>query len=199
MSRERDPLDPGRHWRVDLRLTTELPEDNLVGTRFLVNVVFSAVALTALLYAGWIGAKDLSLRSQISDWERRINESAAEAREIGDMQKKYALEAAKIDQAWALVRPQLRVHEFLTDLGRTRPEALGIDMIEWNDAGIVVRGNLRDTAEKSMRTLGDYVKLLNRDEKISALFTVVPSDIARGTSDGLFKFEIAFRFKAPKP
>ena len=199
MSRERDPLAPSPHWRADLRLLAELPEDNLVGTRFLVNVGFSAVALTALLYAGWIGAKDVSLRYQISDWEQRIKDSAAEAREIQDMQKKYALEAAKIDQAWTLVRSQLHVDKFLTELGRTRPEALVIDIIEWNDAGIVIRGNLREAPEKSLRALSDYVKLLNRDEKISQLFTVKASDIGRGSGEDDFKFEITFFFKASKP
>lgn len=198
MNRERDPLAPAPHWRVDLRLVAELPEDNVVGTRFLINVIFTAVALVAVLYAGWIGYRDLRIRREINDWERRIRDSAAEVREIQDMQKKFALEAAKIDQAWTLVRPQLRVHEFLSELGRTRPEVFVIDTIDWNDTGIYVRGSLRETAERSMFIIGNYVKLLNRDEKFSPLFKVKASDIARGTDDTSFKFEIIFEFKTAK-
>ena len=199
MSRERDPLAPSPHWRVDLRLLTELPEDNLIGTRFIVHVVFSALALTALIFAGWLGYKHYKLRHEISDWEQRIKDSDAEVREIKAMQTKYAVEAAKIDQAWTLVRPQLRVSNFLTDLGRTRPEPLIIDIVEWNDSGIVVRCNIRESSEKATSIAGDYVRQLNRDEKITPLFNVVPSDLSRGANDGLFKFEITFRFKAAKP
>lgn len=198
MTRERDPLSPQPHWRVDLRLVAELPEDNLVGTRFLVHVGFSAVAVMALIFAGWLGYKDYTVRHEISNWEKRIRASAAEVREIQNMQKKYAVEAAKIDQAWTLIRPQLRVSEFLADLGRTRPEALVIDIVEWNDAGIAVRCNIRDTSEAATRILGNYVRLLNRDEKIGRLFNVVSTDLARGSNDGVFKCEITFRVRAAK-
>jgi exoribonuclease R len=198
MSRERDPLAPPPHWRVDVRLIAELPEDNLVGTRFLVHVGFSALAVTALIFAGWLGYRDYKIRHEISDWERRIRESAAEVRDIQNMQKKYAVEAAKIDQAWTLIRPQLRISEFLADLGRTRPEQLVIDIIEWNEAGIAVRCNIRESSEAATRILGNYVRLLNRDEKISPLFNVVSTDLARAANDGVFKCEITFRVRAPK-
>jgi hypothetical protein len=182
---------------VDLRLVAELPEDNLVGTRFLVHVVFCAVAVAAVISAGYFGYRDYKLRREISDWEQRIKDSAAEVGEIQAMSKKYDLEAAKIKQAWELVRPQLRIHDFLTDLGRTRPELLFIDIVEWNESGIVVRCNIRESSERATFILGNYVKLLNRDEKIGALFNVMSTDLSRGTNDGVFKFELTFRFKAP--
>lgn len=197
MSRERDPLAPSPHWRVDLRLVGELPEDNIVGTRFLVNVLFAAAAVAAVVYCGWLGYKDLILRRQIHDWEQRIKDNAAEVRDIQDMQKKYAMEAQKIDQAWTLVRPQLRVHQFFADLGRTRPEQLVIDLIEWNDTGIVMRCNIREGSEAATRIVGNYVRQLNRDEKISPLFAVFSTDQSRGDRDGVFKFELTFRFKPP--
>ena len=65
MTRERDPLAPSPHWRVDLRLIAELPEDNLVGTRFLVHVAFSALAVFALGFAGWLGYRDYKIRHEI--------------------------------------------------------------------------------------------------------------------------------------
>jgi hypothetical protein len=198
MSRERDPLAPAPHWRVDVRLIAELPEDNLVGTRFIVHVAFSAIALTALIFAGWFGYRDYKIRHEISDWEKRIKDSANEVREIRAMQTKYAIEAAKIDQAWTLIRPQLRVSEFLADLGRTRPEQLVIDIVEWNDAGIAVRCYIRESSEAATRILGNYVKLLNRDERISPLFNVVSTDLARASAEGVFRCEITFRVRTAK-
>jgi hypothetical protein len=199
MSRERDPLAPSPHWRVDLRLTAELPEDNLIGTRFIVHVLFSAVAVTAMIFCGWLGYKNYKLHHEIGDWEQRLKDSEAEAREVQDLGKKYAMEAAKIDQAWTLVRPQLHVFEFLANLGRTRPEPLIIDIVEWNESGIVVRCNIRESSEAATRILGNYLQSLNRDEKISPVFFVRSTDLARGTNDGIFKAEIAFRFKPAKP
>lgn len=106
MTRNRDPLALSAHWHVDCRIEAELPEDNLVGTRFLINVVCSAVAFGALLFVGWLGYLNLSLRYQIRDWEQRIKDNRAEVLDIQRMQRDYATEAAKIDQAYALVRPE---------------------------------------------------------------------------------------------
>jgi len=203
MSRERDPLALGPHWRVDLRLTAELPEDNLVGTRFIVHVLFSAVALAALLFTGWLGYLDGSLRYQIRDWEQRIKDNHTEQADIKKMQVEYATEAKKIDDAWQLVRPQLRVYDFITNLGRTRPDQLAIEAIEWNDAGVTVRGSLRETSERATNLLSSYVKLLNADPTIGPIFgsKIAPTGLTRGAVDGLFKFEITFPLKsvAPKP
>jgi len=202
MSRERDPLALSPHWRVDLRLVAELPEDNLVGTRFLVHVVFSAGALAALLFTGWLGYLDGSLRYQIHDWEQRIGDNRAESRDIQRMQVEYAAESAKIDQAWALVRPQLHVFDFINNIGRTKPDPLMIDIIEWNDSGLVVRGSLQETSEHATGILKDYLRVLNRDEKIAPLFReIVSTDISRSSGNDVFKFEITFRLKgtAPKP
>jgi hypothetical protein len=201
MSRERDPLDPSPHWRVDLRLMADLPEDNLVGTRFLVHVLFSALAVAALLFTGWLGYLDGSLRYQIHDWDQRINDNRAEVRDIQRMQIEYATETAKIDEAWRLVRPQLSVFDFVSNIGRTRPDQLGIDIIEWNDTGLVLRGSLQATSENATGLLKDYLKVLNRDEKIIPLFReIVCTDISPSPGKDLFKFEITFRLKgAPKP
>src|SRR3954471_19460532 len=156
MSRNRDPLGLNPHWHVDLRLEAELPEDNIVGTRFLTNVLFSAVAFAGVLYAGWLGYLNFSITRQIRDWEQRIKDNRAEVRDIQRMQQEYAVESAKIDQAYQLVRPQFYVSGLIGDLGRTRPDPVVIDTIEWNDAGIILRGNLHATSEQAAITLGQY-------------------------------------------
>lgn len=199
MKRSLDPLALSPAWHVDCRLTDELPEDRLVGTRFLVQVFSTALALTALLFAGWQAYVNASLRLQIRDWERRIDDNRAEVREINRLQREYAAEAAKIDQAWTLVRPQLFVSGFLENLGRTRPEPMTLDSIEWNDAGISVRGNLRESSERASRLLGGYVEQLRHDEAIAPLFReIVLTDIDRGAGTGVLRFEIVFRLKAAR-
>ena len=201
MSRERDPLGLSPHWHVDVRLVGELPEDNIVGTRFLIHVLFSAVALGLLLFAGWLGYLNFSLRHQIRDWQQRIDDNRAEVSEIKSLGGKYAIEAAKIDQAYALVKPTLYVSGFISDLGRTRPEQVVIDTVEWNDAGIIVRGNVRENSQRATLLLGNYAKQLVTDPKIGPLFReIVLTSLDRGNNAGdLLNFELTFRLKLPKP
>jgi hypothetical protein len=203
MSRERDPLGLSEHWHVDLRIVAELPEDNVVGRRFLINVVFSAVTLGTLLYAGWVVALNFSLRHQINDWEKRIADNRAEVADIKHMQREYAVESAKIDQAYALVKPQIYVSGFVAELGRSRPEQVVIDTIEWTEAGIIVRGNVRENSQRAAMLLGNYTKQLKSDEKIGPLFRdIALTNLDRGTGGGggeLLNFELTFRIKAPKP
>ncbi len=201
MSRERDPLGLSPHWHVDVRLVAELPEDNVVGTRFLVNVLASALALAMFLFAGWLGYQNLTLRHQITDWEHRMSDNRAEVADIKHMQTEYAVEAAKIDQAYALVKPTFYVSGFIADLGRTRPEQVVIDTIEWSDAGVIVRGNVRENSQRATLLLGNYAKLLVRDEKIGPLFReIVLTSLDRGSNAGeLLNFELTFRLKNPKP
>jgi hypothetical protein len=204
MKRSRDPLTLSPHWHVDCRIEAELPEDNIVGTRFLINFVFTAVAFAALLFTGWLGYVNLSLRSQIRDWEQRIKDNNAEVREIQKMQRDYAAASAKIDQAYNLVRPQLFVSDFIAHIGKTRPEEMAIDIIEWNDLGIVIRGSFvekseRATPERAFRVVGGYVEQLKKDPKMAPLFRDIGlTDIDRGTTGSNLKFEIVFRLKAAR-
>jgi hypothetical protein len=194
MKRSHDPLALSLHWHIDCRIEDELPDDNVVGTRFLINVVFGGAAVAAIIYTGLLLAQWLSLGSQIRDWEQRISDNRAEVRDIKRMQLEYSAEAVKIDQAYALVRPFLNVSSFISNIGRTRPEQLVIDTIEWNDAGVFVRGSLHETPERATHILGDYVKLLGDDEKIGPLFReIVLTGFMRGTSEDVHNYEISFR------
>jgi hypothetical protein len=197
MKRSRDPLTLSPQWHVDCRIEAELPEDNIVGTRFLINFVFSAVALAALIFAGWLGYVNLSWRRQISDWEKRIRDNREEVAEINRMQREYAVESAKIDQAYALIRPQLYISEFVSQIGRIRPDQMVMDVIEWNDAGIVIRGSLVErSSERATQLIGGYVQLLRRDQKIAPLFRDIQlPDVVRGATGDSWRFEIAFRLK----
>jgi hypothetical protein len=198
-NRSRDPLGLPPHWHVDCRLEAELPEDNIVGTRFLTNVLFSALALGALLFAGWLGYLDLNLHHQIGDWEQRIRDNRAEVMDIKRMQTEYAVEAAKVDQAYQLVRPQFYVTGLVSDIGRTRPDAVVIDIIEWNDAGVIVRGTMKANSRQATETLDQYVRALAADEKIGPLFDSVKlTDFDRGVAGDTTKFEIVLKPKAPK-
>jgi hypothetical protein len=199
MKRNQEPLIVSPHWHVDCRILADLPEDNIVGTRFLINVIFTAAALVMVLYTGWLGYVNLNLRHQIRDWENRINDNRAEVGDIKRMQRDYATEAAKIDQAYALVKPQLYVSGLLTNIARMRPEQVVIDIVEWNDSGVVLRGSLAaENSERATRLLGGFVEQLRRDGKISSVFREIGlTDMDRSGGDTL-RFEIILRLKSTR-
>jgi hypothetical protein len=199
MSQKPNATGPVAHWHIDCRIESELPEDNIVGTRFLINALCGALAVAALLFTGWLGYLDLSTRRQTRDWEQRISDNRGEVRDIKRMQGEYALEAAKIDEAYKLIKPQFYVSGFIANVGRTRPAQLGIDAIEWNDLTILMRGSIREKSERATLLLGNYVKALGKDGAISPLFREIRlTGFDRGTADDVINFEIAFYLKDPK-
>lgn len=196
MSPKPKATGPVAHWHIDCRIESDLPEDNIVGTRFLINALFGALAIAGLLFAGWLGYLDLSTRHQTRDWEQRINDNRAEVRDIQRMQREYAAEAAKIDEAHKLIKPQIYVSGFIADLGRSRPAQLVIDAIEWADLTVIMRGTIREKSERASLLLGNYVKTLGKDETMTRTFREIRlTGFDRGTTDDIINFEIAFTFK----
>jgi len=196
MKRKRDPLGLTPHWHLDCRIEADLPEDTIIGTRFLVHVGFIAVAVAAMVFTGYQAYVMLNWQRQIGDWEQRIKDNRAEVRDIQRLQQEYAVEAAKIDQAYALVRPRLYVSELVANLGRTRPERMAIDIIEWSEAGVIIRGNLRERSDRATEMLGGYVEVLRRDPQIGPLFReIVLTDLDRGSSGETLRFEIKLSMK----
>lgn len=197
MTKSRDPLALSPHWHVDCRIETELPEDTVIGTRFIVHVAFFAVTLVTVLLAGFYGSQVFFLQREIHDWESRINDNRNEVADIQRMQREYAAESAKIDQAHALANPLLYVSGFMANLGRTRPDRMAIDHVEWNENGAVLRGSLRERSDRATEILGGYVEVLRKDPLIGPLFReIILTDLDRGATGDMLRFEIKFAMKA---
>ena len=68
MSKSSDSSQAIPPWHLDCRIEADLPEDNVVGTRFLINAVFGALAVAALLVALFYFAVHWSIGDQMRDW-----------------------------------------------------------------------------------------------------------------------------------
>ena len=200
MSKNPDITGSAAPWHIDCRIVSELPEDTIVGRRFLTNALSGTLAFAALLFTGWRYYIDVSISSQTRDWEQRINENRAEVRDIQLMQREYAVEAAKVDEAYKLIKPQFFVSGFIASVGRLRPAQLVIDAIEWTEVTVIMRGSVHEKSERASLTLGNYVKTLAKDETLSPLFREIRlTGFDRGGSDDVINFEIAFYLKVAKP
>jgi hypothetical protein len=201
MTGSRNPFLPHPQWHVDCRIVAELPEDSIVGRRFLVKLLFGSVTLILSLVAGWLLYSGLSQRDHIGDWERRLTDNQAEVREIQRLQREYGLEAAKIEAAYTLVNNPLVVSEFIAQLGRTRLEQMTIDIIETGGGGLTMRGSLRETSsERASRALGKYVEDLRKNPQLGPQFLqIVLTSLERRESNDLLSFEISFVFRPGTP
>ncbi|HWA09428.1 MAG TPA: hypothetical protein VG838_08270 [Opitutaceae bacterium] len=196
MTKSRDPLALGPHWHVDCRLETELPEDNVVGKRFLINALFGSATLALILFTGWLAYMNLSLHSQIRDWDQRITESRKEVQEIQKLQRDYLVEAKKVDHAYALMKSSFFISGFTAHLGQTLPRQLNVDSIDSSETAIMVRGSIHESYETASDLLSGYRKQLLKEPEIAPFFDKINTDLVRAP-DNTISFEITFQRKPP--
>jgi hypothetical protein len=193
-NQSQDPLTLSPNWHVDCRLTAELPDDRVVSSRFLVNLPFGLVTLGLLVFFGWKLSTDLSLRSNIADWGRRVSDSRIEIANIKQLQRDYAAAAAKIELAHNLINGPLFITHFMTQLSHTRPDQMVIDSIESIDAGIVVRGRLTETPERATVLIGTYMDQLRKDPLIGPHFRdILVTSFDRSAGANQQNFELTFK------
>ena len=195
MAKKRDPLGNAANWHVDCRLVTELPEESVVGTRFLVNAPFALLALGTLLIASWLAYRDFSLRYQVSDWEHRILDTREEMKDIEHMQVQYSAEGAKIDAAYSIIKTPVVYSAFIGKIGKTLPNRVVVNSFDATEDGIVIKGNIRETSEHASIIMGGYVKQLKTDPDLTPYFKSISlTGLERQGEGDMLSFEITFRF-----
>lgn len=196
MSNTSDQLNLSDHWHLDCRIIAELPEDRVIGTRFLINVFIAVITASIALCASWLLYVNLGLRQNIHEWETRMAEQHAEVGELQRLQTDYTREAKKIDHAYELIQNPFVASRFVLKLGRTHPEVMRIERIESNISNIVIRGSLNESSERASITLSNYIRELRVDPELGPLFSdIVMTDFQRVSEDGKLNFEITFRFR----
>ncbi len=185
----------GAAWHCDCRLVAELPEDSVVGTRFLINAVFGGITLGVGLGAGWLAYTNFELRGQVGIWEKRMAENAQLLQEIATVQGQFARDSARLDEAFNLMYQPMAVSELTTLLGESRPAQVVFELIETGGPEIIVlRGSLRESSERASRLLGAYVDELRTHPKLGPLCReIVLTSLERRELDDSLSFEITFR------
>jgi hypothetical protein len=193
-----DRLLLSSNWHVDCRLIVELPEDSVIGVRFTAYAITSSIALAAVLFTGWLAYRDLSLRHMIDDAEQRIEEDRWDVIEIKRLQRFYEAETKKIEGAFSEMRNPMLISGFISELGRTLPDRMLIDSIEWaNDGRVTIRGGLRETSERASLLLGNYVDKLRADPEVGPHFASISlTGLNRSAEDEqMMGFEITLHLK----
>jgi len=200
MSRAKERLFLAPNWHVDCRLIAELPEDSVVGMRFITYAVSCAVALAAVLFTGWYAYADLTVRRQIEDAEQRIEDDRWEVIEIRRLQRFYEMESKKIESAYSEMRNPILISEFITELGKTLPDRMVVDTLEFNEGRFVIHGRLREASERASLLLGNYLDKLRANPEVGPRFSSINvTSLDRSLEDEqMMTYAITMRLK-PKP
>jgi hypothetical protein len=184
MATTRERIFLTANWHVDCRLIAELPEDSVVGMRFITYAVSCAIALAAVLFTGWYAYADLTLRRQIDDAQFRQEEDRWEVIEIRRLQHFYEVESKKIENAYSEIKTPLLLSGFLNEIGKTLPDRMLVDSVDFNESTIVIRGRMRESSERASILLGDYLQKLRDDPSFGPHFnTINVTALDRSTDD----------------
>ena len=201
MKSSRDRLFLAPHWHVDCRLIAELPEDSVVGVRFITYAVSCAIALAAILFTGWYGYADFSLRQQIDDGNRLLENDYWDVAEITRLQRFYEIEVKKIESAYSEIRNPIQISEFVSALAQVLPDRMVVDSMDYGDGKVVLRGRLREDPGLASQLVGSYVEKLRANPDIGPHFTSINiTGLDRSPDDDqMMSYEITFHLKARSP
>jgi hypothetical protein len=201
MTRARDRLFLTPHWHVDCRLIAELPEDSVVGIRFITYAVPCALALAAVLFTGWYAYADLSLRRQIEDATLRLEDDHWEVVEIRRLQHFYENASKQIESAYTEMKNPILISGFMSELGRTLPDRMLVDSIEFGDGRILVHGRLRESSEQASILLGKFLDRLRSDPELGPHYSSINiTDLDRSLDDDqVMIYTLTLRLKPRTP
>ncbi len=173
MSRAKERLFLAPNWHVDCRLIAELPEDSVVGMRFITYAISCAIAFAAVLFTGWYAYADLTVRRQIEDAEQKIEDDRWEVIEIRRLQRFYEIESKKIESAYSEMRNPILISSFISVIGKTLPDRMVVDTIEFNEGKFVIHGRLREASERASLLLGNYLDKLRSNPDVGPRFSSI--------------------------
>jgi hypothetical protein len=183
-------------WHIDCRLSAQLPNNRMVRRRFFSTALAAALAASALTLTCWLLYVSNTLASDTVFWTQRIGESQKLYNELNQTTRTLASRAGRLDNAYELMGGPYRVSSLILSLGRTRPANMRIDTIAANDAGVAMRGGLREPSEQASRSLRRYVDELRRDPAIGPVFaTIALTSLQREDDSDSLAFEITFKLK----
>ena len=187
-------------WHLDCRLSAQLPNNNLIRRRFLTNVITATLAASVLMATLWQLYSSRSLTSDTEFWTQRMTDNQKQVDTLNQVTRLLGTQSAKLDAAYDLMAAPYSVSDFFLSLGRSRLATMRIDTLETNEAGLTMRGGLREPSEQASRSLRRYVEDLRNDAAIGPLFgSIAITSLQREENTDAFAFEITFKLKVAQP
>jgi hypothetical protein len=185
-------------WRVDLRLVSELPEDDVVGRKFLINSITGTILLLVALVTGWHFYLRMATADELQSWRDTINKNRAASNEVKNLRTLLFGDAAKVEQAHAMLAMPMSLSVLISELGNTRPEVIRIEEIEGGDEVVQIHGTLTEASTtRASQLLGQYVEQLRKHPIIGKTYaSITLANLGRAeTAQGVVTFELLLRVR----
>ncbi len=188
-------------WHIDCRLSAQLPSDDLIRGRFLINLIAATLASGVLIFTLWLVYVGGTLRSEISYWQDQIAGHRRQFAELNLATRKLETKVKRLDEAYGIMGAPFRVSDLVVSFGRTRLPRMSITHISGFPGGVVVRGQMLEASGPAAQTLRRYVADLRKDPAIGPLFnTIALVSLEREENADVMTFEIACKLKeTPSP
>ena len=196
MPRKPSEIDLGPYWHYDFREVASLPEDRVVRVRFLANTLAGLIALAMVTLIGWQLFMSYSYSVQLRFWDREIVLHSEEYDQLLLLLRDYMAESAKIEEAHKIIYSPLVASDLLVDIGRTLPDAMSVDGVEYSVDLVTIRGGVVAPPERVSSVLGQYLNTLKADPRIGALFNDISAPgFGRDERGGRYTFVIQLRLR----
>jgi Tfp pilus assembly protein PilN len=190
---------PGvRPWHPNFRNVQTLPDTKAVRTTFFINAIAALVAVGLLAAFGYQEYVLADLRGQVAQLDGQIERDKKPSQEAVALFTKFQAEEKKIQELETFLSGnKLVVSKFLNRLGKSVPAKISITAMEYNEAGVTLRGLVVGTPEQASGMISNYEKQLKADEEIGKRFDQIAlvnlSRDSRDTEGGRLTFEISLR------
>ncbi len=161
-------------WHPNFRNFDRLPDVKVVRTSFFVNF-FSIVVVSGLLLCFGLQEYNLhSIRVQISDWQRQIDDNRKPSEQAVQLYHQFQNEEKKVAEVTAFVKTDFVRSDFIIELGQSLPKNIVLDSIDIDETGVSLHGIVRGTSsDDAFGQAQAYINQLQADPSLSQKFETI--------------------------
>jgi hypothetical protein len=157
-------------WHHNFRNFERLPDTKVVRTAFFVNGAAVAVAVVMVLLFARQEYQLIELKSQIGDWQTRIDRDKRESDQAIALYKKFQADEARLGEIDAFMKYRPPISTLLLRIGQTLPANVALDLFDLRDKGVKLRVSVRGAPDLASGYASSYLQTLRSDPALSAIF-----------------------------
>lgn len=184
-------------WHPNFRNFTQLPDTKVVRTSFLFTGIAGFVATAIFTFFCYQEYNLYLLEKQVDEWTAKIEQRQKPSSQAIAAYKAFQEEQKKLAEAEDfLASEKLPFTEFLIHLGEKLPRYLAITYINYNAAGVTIRGLVKGEPDQASGLASAYEKQLREDAETARKFgSISITTLSRDAQSGQLSFEIMMKFE----
>jgi hypothetical protein len=184
-------------WHTNFRNFDRLPDVKVVRTSFFVNCAAIVITAGFLLYFGLQEYNLHTIREQISDWQRQIDDNQKPSQQAVRLYQQFQSEEKKAVEVADFVRTDFVRSDFIIALGQSLPKNIALDSIDVEESGVTLRGIVRGTYDEASGQAQAYINQLQADPSLIQKFeSIKMPDIDPDAKGSQLNFEISMKSKS---